>query len=81
MAYEKLSPPLPSEPGECNETWTSSCGFRTGSHRSINASIRLKIAVLAPMPRASAARATAVKPMFRRIVRRAYRRSVSSASI
>src|SRR5271167_1670176 len=37
-------------------------GFSTASDRSITASIKLKIAVLAPMPRARVRIATALKP-------------------
>jgi hypothetical protein len=40
--------------------------------------MRLKIAVLAPIPRASDTTATAVNAPFRRIVRKAYRRSCQS---
>ena len=40
---------------------TSSDGFSTGSERSITASIRLKIAVFAPIPSASVSTAIAVK--------------------
>src|SRR5579872_4620100 len=43
-------------------TCTSSPGRCTGSSRNITVSIRLKIAVLAPMPRARVITATAVKP-------------------
>ena len=43
----------------------------TGSHRSIKASIRLKIAVLAPMPSASVTMAVAVKDLFLAKVRSA----------
>jgi hypothetical protein len=42
-----------------------SCGLATGSDRSINASIRLKIAVLAPIPNASVKRITIVNAGFR----------------
>src|SRR5689334_19104830 len=41
---------------------TSSDGFSTGSDRSITASIRLKIAVFAPIPSTSVSTATAAKP-------------------
>jgi hypothetical protein len=41
---------------------TSCCGSFTGRERSITASIMLKMAVLAPMPRASESSATSVMP-------------------
>ena len=41
---------------------TRFCGFFNGSARSSMTSIRLKRAVLAPMPRASESTATALKP-------------------
>ena len=62
MRYEKLSPPTPRSPGVSSVSCTNCCGSRTGSHRSINASIRLKIAVLAPIPSASVSTITSVKP-------------------
>src|SRR2546425_4106411 len=46
------------------DAWTSSCGFRTGSDRSMSVLITEKIAVFAPMPSASVSTATAVKPGF-----------------
>src|SRR2546428_12061524 len=57
------------------DTWTSSCGFRTGSDRSMSVLITEKIAVFAPMPSASVSTATAVKPGFFRSWRRANLRS------
>jgi hypothetical protein len=48
-----------------------SCGRWTGSRRSISPSIRLKIAVLAPMPSASVTTAAAANPLFLRNVRSA----------
>lgn len=56
-------------------------GSRTGSMRSITASIRLKIAVFAPMPSASDRTATAAKAGLRRSVRTAYRRSWNRSPI
>ena len=46
-------------------------GSGYGSGWRSTASTTVKMAVLAPMPRASAAKAMDVKPMFRRIVRKA----------
>src|SRR5205809_220742 len=46
------------------DTWTSSCGFRTGSDRSMSVLITEKIAVFAPRQSASVSPATAVKPGF-----------------
>src|SRR5487761_803821 len=62
-------------------TCTSCSGFCTGSIRSITVSIRLKIAVLAPMPSASVSTATAVKPGDLRNMRTPYRRSCDRVSI
>ena len=50
-------------------TETSSSGARTGSDRSIAASISVKIAVFAPMPSASDSTAMAVNPGLRRSMR------------
>src|SRR5207302_6555505 len=54
---------------------TSCSGFLTGSILRSTASIRLKIAVLAPMPSASVSTATAVKPGFLSSWRKANLRS------
>jgi hypothetical protein len=70
MGYEKLSPGV-VDPAGTICTSTSSCGFLTGSQRSIKASIRLKIAVLAPMPSASVSTITNVKPGLPRKTRKA----------
>ncbi len=61
--------------GPVDQIMTSCSGCATGSRRSINWSIRVKIAVLAPMPRAREATATRVKSGLRRRLRRANRRS------
>ena len=50
---------------------TSCSGSETGSERTMTASIKVKIAVLAPIPSASAATMTAVNPALRRSVRNA----------
>ena len=67
--------------GSCRATFMmrSGCGYGSGCSRT--ASTTVKIAVLAPMPMASAASAIAVNPRFRRIVRRAYFRSAMTLSI
>src|SRR5437763_427012 len=52
------------QPCDAQSSRTSCCGFLTGSVLSSTASMRLKIAVFAPMPRASESTATAVKPGF-----------------
>jgi hypothetical protein len=49
---------------------TSCCGFFTGNERNITASIRLKMAVFAPIPSASESSATSVMPGERSIARR-----------
>src|ERR1017187_2547923 len=54
---------------------TRRSGSRNGSGRRITLSTTEKIAVLAPIPRASAATATAVNPGLRRMERTAYRTS------
>src|SRR6266487_1089386 len=46
------------------DAWTSSCGFRTGSDRSMSVLMTVKIAEFAPMPTASVSTTTAVKPGF-----------------
>ncbi len=48
----------------CAPKRTSCCGCGTGKSRSANPLSRENIAVFAPMPRASVATATAVKPGF-----------------
>src|SRR5207245_9759353 len=62
-------------------TYASSCGFATGSVRNRMASINWKIAVFAPIPRASDITATAVNVGFRRSCRSPNLRSLISASI
>src|SRR5262245_20486156 len=57
----------------------SGCGYGRGCSKT--ASTTVKMAVLAPMPIAMAARATAVTARLRRIVRRAYFRSARNVSI
>src|SRR5262249_19489687 len=59
----------------------SSCGFATGSARNRMASISWKIAVFAPIPRASDSTATAVNIGFRRSWRSPNLRSLIIASI
>ena len=49
---------------------TRSCGLVTGSDFSMRLLMRVKMAVLAPMPRASERMATAVKPGLFAIMRR-----------
>src|ERR1017187_415577 len=61
--------------GPVDQIMTSCSGPATGKRRSINWSIRVKMAVLAPMPRESEATATRVKSGLRRRLRRANRRS------
>src|ERR1017187_2418174 len=61
--------------GPVDQIMTSCSGCATGSRRSINWSIRVKMAVLAPIPRAREATATKVKSGLRRRLRRANRRS------
>jgi hypothetical protein len=59
---------------------SNSSGRFTGSERSITASTRPKIAVFAPIPSASVARAITVNPGYRTKDRNAYRISRLSAS-
>src|ERR1017187_863331 len=61
--------------GPVDQIMTSWPGCATGRRRSINWSIRVKMAVLAPMPRESDATATKVNSGLRRRLRRANRRS------
>ena len=61
--------------GPVDQIITSCSGCTTGSRRSINWSMSVKIAVLAPIPSASEATATRVKSGLRRKLRRANRRS------
>ena len=60
---------------------TSRSGSCTGRSRTSTWSISEKIAVLAPMPRASVSTTTAVKPGFLTKLRRAWRRSRLKSSI
>src|SRR2546425_11345478 len=53
-----------AQPCEAQLSKTSCSGFLTGSILSSTASIKLKIAVLAPIPSASVSTATAAKPGF-----------------
>jgi hypothetical protein len=66
---------VPSREAFCSHTITRRSGSSHGNGRSRTAWAALKIAVLAPMPRASVATATAVKPGARRSCRRPYRTS------
>src|ERR1035437_4085624 len=61
--------------GPVAQIMASCSGCATGRRRSINWSIRVKMAVLAPMPRESDATATKVNSGLRRRLRRANRRS------
>ncbi|PYV23388.1 MAG: hypothetical protein DMG24_14080 [Acidobacteria bacterium] len=56
---------------------TNCCGRATGSERSSTASSTVKIAMFAPIPRASVSTATAVKPGFFASTRRPYLKSCS----
>src|SRR5438046_7481795 len=56
----KLETAGPAREGSFLSIWTSSPGSATGKSRSITVSIKPKMAVLAPMPRASERTATAV---------------------
>src|SRR5579862_8581280 len=56
-------------------------GWRKGRGRRMVASTTLKMAELAPMPRASTVAASAVKPGARRSTRAAYRRSWRKVSM
>src|SRR5579859_7504265 len=58
--FVKLGVPLPPPAKLARNSCTSSSGFCTGKSRSITVSIKLKITVFAPMPRASEKRATLV---------------------
>ena len=60
---------MPVPDGAVIEKSASSWAFLTGSGRNISALIKLKIAVLAPIPNASESAATAVKPGLLRSVR------------
>ena len=62
-------------PGGASQSITSASGSRYGSARSSAASNRLKIAAVAPMPRARIATASAVNPGARHSTRAPYRRS------
>src|SRR5690606_17621647 len=64
-----------ASPSSPKVTRTSSSGSGTGSERSITASMRLKMAVLAPMPSANDSTATVVKPGLRSSPRKAWRRA------
>ena len=59
---------------------TSCAGFSTGSERSSTASIKLKIAVFAPIPKANVSTATAVNAGLLRNMRSANRTSCHSCS-
>ena len=61
--------------GPVDQIMTSCSGCATGSRRSINWSISVKMAVLAPMPSASEDTATRVNSGLRRKLRSAKRRS------
>jgi hypothetical protein len=68
----KLSLPSPSPPERAGVvTRTSSSGRLTGSDRSITASMRLKIAVFAPMASPRERIATSAKPGLARSERSA----------
>ena len=68
-------------PFETASTKKSCCGFFTGSVLRMTASIRLKIAVFAPMPSVRVRITAAAKPGLFRRVRRANRRSRARISI
>ena len=63
-----------------SQTVTSRSGSRYGSGSSITVRTTLKIAEVAPMPRASVTSAAAVKPGARRSTRTPWRRSRSESS-
>src|SRR6185437_11589581 len=69
--------PIANLPVRC----TSRLGESKGRGRSSTASITLKIAVFAPMPRARVSTATAVKPADLASIRMPYFRSFQSAPI
>ena len=69
------------QPRDAQSSRTSCLEFRTGRLSSNTASIRLKMAVLAPMPSASVSTATAVKARFVPNMRTPYRKSWSSVPI
>src|SRR5439155_556051 len=78
MGYEVLRVPrLFPMCGPLGQTMTNCSGFLTGSRRSINWSIKVKMAVLAPIPNASEATATSVNKGLRRKFRSAIRTSDS----
>ena len=62
------------------EIWSNCPALGTGKERSSSASIKVKIAVFAPMPSDSASRATAAKLGLFRSVRSAYRTSWRTCS-
>ena len=66
-----LTDAVPLLAGSSSTSSTRSCGRWTGSHRSVSPLIRLKIAVLAPMPRASVMIAAAVNVRLRANIRSA----------
>src|SRR3989441_8583545 len=72
---------LSGQPCEAQLSKTSCSGFLTGSILSSTTSIRLKIAVFAPMPSASVSTATAVKPGFFSSWRKANFRSFITQSL
>src|ERR1035437_5303839 len=76
MGYDAMrGPRLLPMCGPVDQIMTSCSGCATGRRRSINWSIRVKMAVLAPMPRASEATATKANNGLRVRLRRANRRS------
>jgi hypothetical protein len=62
-------------PVRSSRTRTSCSGFGNGSGRSSTASTTLKMAVFAPMPKASVKTTTAVNPGFFQSIRSPYRTS------
>jgi hypothetical protein len=80
-------PPLPlwfrprGHVSPCQCTSTRRSGSGTGSDFIITARIRLKIAVFAPMPRASDTAITTARPGLRPMLRTVYRRSLKKPSI
>src|ERR1017187_2594266 len=76
MGYDAMrGPRLLPMCGPVDQIMTSCSGCATGRRRSIYWSIRVKMAVLAPMPRESEATATRVNSGLRRKLRRANLRS------
>src|ERR1035437_9058640 len=76
MGYDAMrGPRLLPMCGPVDQIMTSCSGCATGRRRSINWSIRVKMAGLAPMPRAREATATKANNGLRVRLRRANRRS------